>query len=446
MLIFLLANTLINLDYGTNPESRFAALCAMVEDKSFRIDHYKDLTIDWSQTPDGHYYSNKAPGPVLVAYPVFWVLDKWITAGQADRAARGEARLAHRVLSLKVLSLLFQALPFAILVMGALYWLQSLGASRAALHVSCVAMLFGNTAALFMNTYFGHAMAAACVLSVCLFLIQRRYLCCGLAYGFALLADYGSALLLPGFLAAVLVAAPSKKRIEALALVCAGGLLPGLLWILYHVSCFGTPFTLPARYQNPIFIDASRHEVLGLFRLVPDPRVLAQLLFGFQRGILWSQPWLLIVLVAGFFRPGAFVRDSERVAGPARLLLVFLLPGMVLLLLMNASFGEWQGGSTPGPRYICAVFPAFGLLAGLVYDGLSRTMRQVTNTAVAVSTLLWMVVYSTHILVPAGQTMWGFTLRVLFEASESSLIRIGGIYLMFLWQVFRLARKSLDVG
>jgi hypothetical protein len=45
-----LANAaLIHKDYGTNQESRFAALWAMVEDRALRIDHYKDLPIDWAR-------------------------------------------------------------------------------------------------------------------------------------------------------------------------------------------------------------------------------------------------------------------------------------------------------------------------------------------------------------------------------------------------------------
>src|SRR6266513_2608200 len=211
VLIFLLSNAVIDLDYGTNPESRFATLCAMVEDHSFRIDHYKERTIDWACTPDGHYYSNKAPGPMLLAYPAFWLFDKIITSGKADRAARDAARIEHRRVSLRVLSFLFQTLPFAILASVGLSWLEAAGgAPKAAVHLSAVAMLFGNTASLFMNTYFGHAMAAACVLALCLALRKRWYVWSGLACGLALLSDYSSALLLPGLVLVTILQSPPK--------------------------------------------------------------------------------------------------------------------------------------------------------------------------------------------------------------------------------------------
>ena len=439
LLIFLLGNALINLDYGTNPESRFATLCAMVEDHSFRIDHYQDLTIDWARTPDGHYYSNKAPGPMLLAFPAFWLIDKIITAGKADRAARDEARLAYRWLSLKLLSLLFQALPFTVLVVIALSWLKACGVSREALHLSCVAMLFGNTAALFMNTYFGHAVAAMCVFALCLCLIKRWYVWSGLVYGLALLADYSSAVLLPGFLVAVILQEPPKKWFESVAKISAGGVFPGVLWVLYHVSCFGGPFTLPSQYQNPMFVDTTRNQILGIFNLAPEPTNLAQLLFGFRRGTLWSQPWVLIVLAVCLARRTLLATVSDGRWAASLPLLRFLVPGFILLLWMNASFDKWHGGATPGPRYMCSVFPAFGLLAGLFYDGLSLGMRRLTIGAVALSVVFWVVAYSTTILVPENQTMWGYTLGMLMNPpSYGSMVRFTGLALAFQWRLFAM--------
>ena len=441
-MIFLLSNALILFPHSTNPNSRLATLCAMVEDKSFRIDHYQDWTIDWAKTPDGSYYSNKAPGPMLVGYPVFWAIDKWLTINEPDRAARDQVREARSSLTLKLLSLLFQVLPFTIVVVLALAWLEKRGSPPVALHLSCAAMLFGNTAALFMNSYFGHAMAATWVLALCLSLLRRRYVWSGLAYGLALLSDYSSAALLPGFLAAVFLQESRKNWSRCGWQIALGGTVPGLMWVLYHATCFGGPFTLPSRYQNPEFVDHAHFEILGLFNLAPSGGVLAQLLFGFRRGILSSQPWILIILAAMLFRRFLLPRLSNEAWSMCLPLWRFLLPGFVLLLWMNGSFDQWDAGSSFGPRYICSVFPAFGLLAGVCYASFSPLLARLLVISVCVAVAFWIAVYSTTALVPSGETMWGFTLNQLMgDLSYHSFVRFGILLAAFEWQFLTVFKR-----
>lgn len=440
--IFLAATVLIHPRYGTNPRSRFAALCGMVEDSSLCIDRYKELTIDWARTPEDHYYSNKAPGPVLIAFPLYWAIDKLWTLGAPDRAARDHVRISHISLWLALLSLLFQAVPFAVLGAIGMAWLQEHGASRAAVQFSCLAILFGNTAALFMNTYFGHGMTAVCVLGLALCLVKRLHVLAGLASGFALLSDYPCALLLPGLVVAALFGEPKRDWWRVLARIAVGGILPGALWVTYHISCFGSPFALPYRYQNPRFVHTEGNLILGLFNLAPQPAVAAELLLGFKRGILCSQPWLLIVLVCCFWSPAVSGRLPQAARRACARLIVLLVPGLLLLLGMNASFTEWQGGSTPGPRYLCSVFPAFGLLGGLCYDRMPPIVRRLLNGGLGVSVLLWILVSSTGILVPAWQTPWGFTLRSLTSGeSLGPVITFTLLVIVFEWQVYGLVRR-----
>jgi hypothetical protein len=444
--IFLASNVFIHPDddpdYGANPESRFAALCAMVEDHSFQIDHYRSLTIDWAHTPDGHFYSNKAPGPILLAYPVFWMIDGFWTGAETDRATRDRIRISHRALSLSLLSLLLQALPFAIMTAAAIGWLQECGVSPVALHLSCLAVLFGNTASLFMNTFFGHGMAGTCVLSMCLCLLKRWYTWAGLAYGLALLADYSAALLVPGFLVVAILRVPRDDRFAVIGAIALGGLLPGILWVGYHISCFGGVLTLPGRFQNPIFVDTAQNDILGLFSLAPQPSIAARLLVGLQRGILWTQPWLLLLLLSCIHWRILIPRLGECVRQAALQMMILLLPAMFLLLWMNASFGEWQGGWAPGPRYMCCVFPAFGLLTGLLYDELPLGFRRLLIAGIVFSVVFWILASSTQILVPSGQTMWGFMLRLLMGGdSFGAIIRFAGLVVLFEWRLYGLIRR-----
>lgn len=118
-------------------------------------------------------------------------------------------------------------------------------------------MLFGSTASLFMSSFFGHCMAAACVLALCLALVKRRYAWAGLAFGLALLSDYSSALLLPGLLTVALVRERRGHWARTLGQIAAGGVVPGVFWVAYHGACFGGPFTSFTRFAScafPLFI------------------------------------------------------------------------------------------------------------------------------------------------------------------------------------------------
>jgi hypothetical protein len=47
--------------------------------------------------------------------------------------------------------------------------------------------------------------------------------------------------------------------------------------------------------------------------------------------------------------------------------------------------------------------------------------------------------FSTQILVPAGQTIWGFTLRQLMDGeSPGPIIRLAALLAVFVWQLYRL--------
>ena len=251
--LFLAINVFTTTAGSVNPAARWTMMVAMIEDHSFRIDKYYWHTIDWSRTPDGHYYSNKAPGPSLIGFPVFWVLDK-LDAGQlATRAERDFHRSHEMENTLHTLSIFTQAIPLAFIVLLLFDQLQKLGVPRAGLHLGAVALLFGNTASLFVNTYFGHTMAAIFVLLMLFAIHKRRSVQIGFYFGLSVMCDYADILLIvPLILALFMTRQISWKR---LLLVGAGGVGPGALFALYHKVCFGRPFTLSTKYLNPMFVD-----------------------------------------------------------------------------------------------------------------------------------------------------------------------------------------------
>lgn len=402
--LFILVNLVLDQRGGTNPASRFALLCAMSEEHSFKINSYVYWTIDWAQTPDGAFYSNKAPGPVLVAFPVFFAIDKVLTRNAPTREARDDIRQRASFRILKFLSLIFQALPFLLLVLWAGIWLKKEGASSAAIHMTGIALFFGNTASIFMNTYFGHGFSAVWVLALGISLLKRQWFWTGLCFGFALLSDYGSAVLLVPLIFFLW----KESRRQSLFAFLKGGALPAVLWAFYHMICFGSPFTLPNQFQNPLFLDKASEalNLWGIFSL-PDPRVVFELLLGERRGVLWTQSWALLVL-------GTLPFIYKKASKPLKDLTLFLIPGFLLLLMMNAAFGGWHGGKSPGPRYLSSVFPLMALALGLLYDSRGFWMKQLLKLSLFFSVLFFFLVFSIE-LTPPGVPLWPYYFYRLFQ-------------------------------
>ena len=75
VLLFVALSLAVTQYGGENAKSRDAALRALTEAHTFSIDNYKEWTLDWAHAPNGHYYSNKAPGAVLLGLPMFAATD-----------------------------------------------------------------------------------------------------------------------------------------------------------------------------------------------------------------------------------------------------------------------------------------------------------------------------------------------------------------------------------
>ena len=426
---FVVTNAVGWQEGGVNPASRFAALAAMSESHTFRIDSYRDWTCDWARTPDGAYYSNKAPGPMFLAFPLTFVLGAGSVAHPPS--------LFYRTL----VALLLQVLPYVLLVILCIELLACAGVSVAGQIFAGVAALFGNTATVFLNTFFGHGLAAVFFLGLLLALVKRRYFWIGACAGWALLCDYGVAAMLPGLAVAGIATwqLESSGKGRALAAAALGALLPGVLWVWYHTVCFGSPWSLPFKFQNPAFVSggagssgAGGHagiQLWGLFELLPPPSIAWALLAGNKRGLLFTQPWLLLVLggvVAALFRRW---RARRRLASgtsdtgqpswfPAVAALAVL--GLFGVFWMNAGFDGWHGGGSAGPRYMCMVFPLFAILGGLVYDRWPRWGRSLLWATVAIAVLLRALIFAGDLRAVYTRSIWGVYLRNLGAATWPS--------------------------
>jgi len=438
VLLFLAIQCLVNLEGFTNTHSRWATLAAMTEDHSFRIDRYQEQTIDWAQTPDGHFYSNKAPGPALVGYPLFWLMDMISTHGAKNREERDQRRTEDRNTVLHVLSVATQAVPYGLVVFLFIAALQRLGLPAGALHVAALTLLFGNTGSLFMNTYFGHGMATMFVVALLLALHRNKSVLVGLFFGLATLCDYGAALLLVPLLWVLW-----RRRRHSLRHVgrfVLGGAAPAVAFAVYHTLCFGSPFCLPSKFQNPAFVDVAKEvpNLWGVLRLLPRREAVFDLLWSSHRGLLYTQPWVLLCLLMLPFllwRKSGWLPEQRAFV---KWTSAFGVSGLILLLGMNASFGAWHGGATPGPRYLAIAFPALALAMTGVYARASELWRQALLVTLVVSILLFVLLFSTaNVLAQPDDPLFPFYLNQLIAEQGKNLSRCLFIVLGFAWAGWR---------
>ncbi len=411
--LFIAINACITVYGSVNPASRWATMAAMVEDKSFAIDRYIGQTCDWSKPPNGHYYSNKAPGPMLLGYPIFKIIDGMDAGKWPTRAERDRRRVSSIDKDMHTLSMFTQVIPLAIVTLLLVHELQKMAVPLAALHLSAVALLFGNTASLFAHTYFGHTLPAVLVLFT-LYAVQRRMpLTTGLFYGLALLSDYSCLLLsLPLLIALFMTRQLRWRRILRLV---AGGIVPALSFALYHQRCFGSPFTLSQKYVNAIFVDLKSEPALwGVLRLHPDLNIVAKLLYSPQRGVAYTQPWVLIcfvlMLIVVWFRPPELQQRYT-----LKWLAGFTIPGFLLILWMNSSFGGWHGGLTCGPRYLSAILPVFALSLPLIYARVPAFFKQLLVVSLVPALVLYALVMSTKNVLAPESPLLEFYLGNLFK-------------------------------
>lgn len=381
---------------GTNPQSRLASLAAFSERGSFRLDpYYEGWTQDWARTPDGAYSSNKAPGPTFLALPLYLGFDALTQIGAAGPEAQRLRRHKTGHAFLRIASFAFQIIPWALLALISLSILNGAGYTLASQTIFLWAVLFGNTLSVFLNAYFGHGVGAVFLGLMAVAFFWQHLAWAGFFFGWALLSDYGSAALLPGILIVVLGLAPRIKRLSRFAL---GGVTPGILWVWYHTFLYGSPFALPNKFQNPEFVDLadSKQALWGVIDAVPSSEALYQLLFGLQRGLLATQPWVLVSILALLFiilkrRPASAVK---RMQIPA----LALLTSFLGLYLMNASFGAWHAGASSGPRYLSIVLPSLALALPLAYQKASPSLKRLIYLTIVYSFAVNIAILCTSII------------------------------------------------
>jgi hypothetical protein len=381
-----------------NEASRFDLVRALVERKRIDIDPYHLNTEDkaWH---DGHHYSDKAPGASFLAAPAYATYRAWLRWRAAPlpeslTGAQLRARFGGRAGPLPgglgeeriffnppfrravyICNLFTNAAAGA--AQGVVLFLMLSSAAVAVSPllalVAALALGLGSLAFAYSTVFFGHVLAGAFLLGAFAlagpFLLPSpappgaggRPLGAGLLAGAAVLTELPAALgglAIAGYL---VLSWPGDQRWRAVTLYALGAALPIALLIAYQWAAFGGPLSTGyARLANPTFAEGMSRGVLGVGW--PRPAVLAQILVGRSRGLLYASPVLLL----------GFVGLIQAVRG-ARLRREAILAGAIVIAFVALSSGYymWWGGAALGPRHVVPALPflCFGIPFAIARPG-----------------------------------------------------------------------------
>lgn len=355
---------------GPTPASRLDLLFAIVRHGTLAIDPYHENTPDkaWHA---GHYYSDKAPGTVVVALPGFWLAHEIVQQVRPDGVDR-TVWLAGSWAACAA----SQALPAALGGCLLWIWLGRLVRARAA-WVAVMALWLGSLPLPYSTMLFSHAQTIG-LISVALWALALfedppprrsgddptsrptekpmaaepirlpgwRHGLAGGCLGLSLASEYTAGLVV---VALGLFVIWRRRRGGLWFLV---GVVPPLLLVpAYSWATVGVPWELPYSYQ------ASFPEMAeGLYAIQwPDLENLLRLLFGPTRGLVFWTPFLLL---AGL---GWVWMARER---PAWLWLTYVVPLLQVVVISGRTW-DWQAGYTLSARYLSPILPLVALPCAL---------------------------------------------------------------------------------
>ncbi len=327
-----------------NELSRLEAVVAFVDHGTFSIDPVIPRlgdTMDKSVW-NGRYYSNKAPGLIFAAIPVYRLLRG------AFPEPRDGAALVFVLMRLATVTLA------GVLALARLpRRLEEGGDPHGAAGLATFAAAFGTPFLFYARSFFSHAWTAA-LLFLAWDLLRRGeergrrrtewLLASGLVAGWAAISEYTVApiALALAVRAAAGAAGASGSRLRALALVAAGAAPALLLLAAYDAVCFGSALRLSSACEAfPDYAELARRPLFGLG--LPTARAAAGTLVSMTRGALLFSPFLLWA-AAGWWRWWRSGRDRKDC--------LFSVSAVLLMWLPIACYPNWDGGWSLGMRYL----------------------------------------------------------------------------------------------
>jgi len=319
---------------SANELTRWATATSLVEKHSFEISWTEPLVgrIVDTATIDGKVYSNKAPGPAVLAAPFYALTRIFIGAPNASNIR----------VSWFVMRLFTSTLPLFLLA----FWLYRRGAGA----FSLATLLFATPLFLYSLLLFSHVLAAVLIYLAFRLLYDEKeatpktFLCAGLASGLAVTCEFPAVIPVAVFGIGLLFTG-KRDRLKRLLPFAAGGLPFALLLMLYNYSLFGSPFTMSYAHESfAEWADIANQGVFGIG--YPTPSNAFLLLLSPARGLLFYSPVLLLSIVSLFRSP-----DRKTLRYWVK------LAAILLSVLVLCGHGAAHGGWASGARYLVFIIP-----------------------------------------------------------------------------------------
>jgi hypothetical protein len=353
---------------------------AIVDRNTLAIDAYYQNTGDYASY-NGHIYSDKAPGSSFLAVPAYIAFKilggrAWVESASArlansafatTLAPNGRGLLADSLYyfaALTFVTFFIVAVPSALL--GVLFF-RLLGHFSTNLnHRVLLTLGFGlaTPAFAYANNLYSHQIIAFFLFAsfYALFRLSREMQAArlsallfvvGLAFGWALLTEYPSALVV----AALFLYGCYKVRSPRHLIWLAVGVLPPLaLGAAYNYAIFGTPLPVGYRYSATW---QAEHGTGFIGFVYPLPDAFWGITFSLQRGLFFLSPFLLLAI------PGFYLWGRSQIYRAEFFVTLWVV---VSFLLFISSTINWLGGLAVGPRYLVPMLPFISLPIIFVLD------------------------------------------------------------------------------
>ena len=364
--VLMFCYTYVHQGPGWNQNSRLDVLHALFAYRTLAIDAYHDNTGD-KAIHNVHYYSDKAPGIIVLALPAFaisacilhvlgvpldsktgWIASDWITTAGSVGIISALGGMAMFLLLSRLIEQKYAFLTAYIVFLGAAPFPYStmLFSHAAVIGLICIALWAIVDDVFLTRVTPSSILQRKC--SVCTVGEVTRHLLAGLCCGLAISSEYTAATAAGAVLALTLLA--SSRR----ALILILSAIPPLLIIpIYNTVCFGG--VLSFGYHN-LALTEFQDMNKGLFGITWPPKLSATylILLSPARGLFFWTPFFLI----------AFVGIVPLFKASRPLFWISLIAVITHIVCISGYYMP-SGGAALGPRHLSPILPFLTLLSAL---------------------------------------------------------------------------------